>query len=94
MITLRFRWFALCLLIALFYLQYHLWFASGGVIEVQQLKTSVNQLKAENVALKQKNTTLWMQIDRLKNNHDATEEKARNELGMVKKDETFYQVIR
>lgn len=89
----RFQWFALLLIVALIYLQYHLWFAEGGMMKVQALKKNVAALQAENDALKQKNTKLWFQIDRLKNNHDATEEKARNELGMIKKNETYYQFV-
>ena len=89
----RFHWFSLLLVIALIYLQYHLWFASGGIFETQQLKQQVANLKAENDVLKQKNEKRWFQVNRLKNNHDATEEKARNELGMIKKNETFYQFV-
>lgn len=90
----RFHWFGLLLISILVYLQYHLWFAAGGMLKVKQLKTNVATLKVENEMLKEKNAKLWFQVNRLKHNHDATEEKARNELGMIKKDETFYQFVR
>ena|SRR5579871_6899714 len=94
MMKIRFHWLTVLLLLFLIYLQYHLWFASGGVLTVRQLKQQIVGLKAENKVLKQNNTALWFQIHRLKNNQDATEEKARNELGMIKKGETFYQYVR
>jgi cell division protein FtsB len=71
-----------------------LWFSENGMKETKQLKENVASLQVENTVLKRQNKTLWFQIDRLKNNHDATEEKARNELGMIKKSETFYQFVR
>ena len=92
--TIRFHWTGIFLLLALIYLQYHLWSSRDGIREMQQLKTNIAFLKAENDVLKQQNSTLWFQVNRLKHNHDATEEKARNELGMIKKGETFYQFVR
>lgn len=89
----RFYWFTAFLLLVLFYLQYHLWVSPNGMREVQQLKQKVSTLQAENDGLKHKNMKLWSQVDRLKNTTDATEEKARNELGMIKKTETFYQFV-
>jgi len=89
----RFHKISFFLLLALFYLQYQFWFAPNGMLTVRNLKQQVVALQAENDALKQKNMRLWSQVDRLKNNHDATEEKARNELGMIKKGETYYQFV-
>jgi len=48
----------------------------------------------ENEELKKRNALLLFQIKRLRNSKDATEARARNELGMVKKGETFYQVVK
>jgi cell division protein FtsB len=90
----RLYWLAAFLLLALLYLQYHLWISANGMRDVHALKQKVAKLQAENESLKQKNMKLWFQVDRLKNTHDATEEKARNELGMIKKNETFYQFVR
>lgn len=88
------RLLSLLLIILLVYLQYHLWFSDTGILEVRDLKTNIASLQAENASLKQTNTKLWFQIDRLKHNREATEEKARNELGMIKKGETYYQFVR
>lgn len=82
------------LLLALSFLQYRLWFEKGGIPDVLNLKKALKQQAVENSKLKKRNDELLFQIERLQNSGDAVEARARNELGMVKKDETFYQVIR
>ncbi len=81
------------LLILLGLLQYKLWFASGGITEVLQLKSSIAQLNKENTELQQKNAALTAEVTDLKQGNEAIEERARSELGMVKKDEVFYQIV-
>jgi cell division protein FtsB len=75
------------------FLQYRLWFVSGGVYEMLGLKKTVNTQKNENDNLKKHNDDLLQQIKRLQNSTDATEAHARNELGMIKKDEKFYEIV-
>lgn len=74
-------------------LQYRLWFDSGGIQELFQLKKSVQVETDKNAALKVSNDQLLLQIQHLKTSPDAIESRARQELGMIKKDETFYQVL-
>ncbi len=78
----------------LIFLQYRLWFEAGGVQNFMQLKKHIALQTAENEKLKKRNEELVFQIERLRNSNDAVEARARNELGMVKKDETFYQIVR
>lgn len=78
----------------LIFLQYRLWFEVGGVQNFMQLRKSIAVQAAENDKLKKRNEELVFQIERLRNSHDAVEARARNELGMVKKDETFYQIVK
>jgi cell division protein FtsB len=74
-------------------LQYALWFGDGGLIASWRLKREITAQHAENVRLTQRNDALAAEVVDLKQGLAAVEERARAELGMVKKGETFYQVI-
>lgn len=83
------------ILIALFILlQYQLWFSSGGVISVYHLNKNIHQQILENKTFANRNAALEADIDDLKNSNEAIEERARNDLGMIKKGEIFYQVVK
>ena len=84
---------AYVLLVLLLMLQYPLWFGDGGVASVWRLKEEVGAQQAENARLRERNQALEAEVEDLKQGLAAVEERARNELGMVKKGETFYQVI-
>jgi cell division protein FtsB len=74
-------------------LQYPLWFGSGGVFAVWQLNRESAAQQADNAHLRDRNHALDQEVKDLKQGSAAIEERARAELGMVKKGETFYQVI-
>ncbi len=74
-------------------LQYELWFSPGGLRSVNQLKGLVRQQTQNNLVAKEKNSALLADINDLKKGGEAIEERARNTLGMVRKGETFYQVV-
>ncbi|MHB8535272.1 MAG: cell division protein FtsB [Sulfuricaulis sp.] len=74
-------------------LQYPLWFGSGGVLAVWRLNREIAAQQQENVQLTDRNQALEADVADLKQGLQAIEERARMELGMVKKGETFYQVI-
>lgn len=74
-------------------LQYPLWFGSGGVIAVWRLNREIAAQQQENAQLKDRNQALEADVNDLKQGLEAIEERARTELGMVKKGEVFYQVI-
>jgi len=81
------------LLALLLLLQYPLWFGSGGVFAVWRLHREITAQQQENLRLKDRNETLEAEVIDLKQGLAAIEERARTELGMVKKNETFFQVI-
>lgn len=81
------------LLITLAVLQAHLWFGNGGRRDVGLLRAQVQQLKAENAALGQRNELMAADVNDLKHGTDEVEEIARKDLGMVRSNETFYQVL-
>lgn len=79
---------------ALLMLQYRLWFQADGMREMLVMKKNLRAQVKLNEQLKLQNETLLFQIKRLQSSQDAAESRARNELGMIKKGETFYQVVR
>jgi cell division protein FtsB len=78
----------------LLFLQYRLWYQPGGMRDMWQQKKDLALQIEKNEKMKRINKELLAQIRRSHGNHDAAEFRARQELGMVKKGETFYQVIR
>jgi len=86
--------FTLAILIVLFgYLQYKLWVAEGKVQDSWQLEQRIHKLQTNNATLTQRNEALQAEVSNLKSGHEVVEEKARRELGLVGKDETFFQYI-
>jgi cell division protein FtsB len=74
-------------------LQYRLWFGDGGTTEIGRLRTEITQQRKENEVLHERNRTLAAEVQDLKKGTTAIEERARTDLGMVGKGETFYQVV-
>ena len=81
------------LLLLLVYLQYQLWMSDGGLLDVWELHTEVETLRRENAELQERNAALNAEVLDLKQGLDAIEEHAREDLGMVKEGEVFYQVV-
>lgn len=81
-------------LIALFVmLQYKLWFSTEGLAQTMQLKSIVAQQQAANQQLLQSNQHLSSAIQQLQSNQAGVETLARQNLGMIKNDETYYQFV-
>ncbi len=74
-------------------LQYHLWFGKNGLQENHVLHKEVELAIAGNEELKQRNQLMFSEIYDLKQGSDAIEERARNELGLVKEGETFFRIV-
>ena len=74
-------------------LQYKLWFGDGSLSEVVQLSRELEIQKTRLQELEERNRILEAQVLDLQNGLDAFEEKARNDLGMIKEGETFIQLI-
>lgn len=81
------------LLLVLIGLQYKLWFGDGSLSEVVQLSRELETQKTKLQLLEERNRILEAQVLDLQNGLDAFEEKARNDLGMIKQEETFIQLI-
>lgn len=87
------RWLTTLLFVLLLVLQYQLWFGNNGLLRVWQLEARVTQQKEENAKLDERNKALEAEVRDLKKGIEAIEERARSDLGMIKKDETFFQVV-
>lgn len=87
------KWLIILLMGLFLLLQYKLWVGDGSVPQVHQLQKQVDATKAETSKLQTRNNHLKAEVKDLKTGLDAIEERARSELGMIRKDETFYQVI-
>jgi cell division protein FtsB len=74
-------------------IQIPLWLGKGGWLRAWQLEEVVEKEKGKNAQLERRNSGLAAEVKDLKTGTDAVEERARYELGMVKKDEIFYQVV-
>jgi cell division protein FtsB len=74
-------------------LQYQLWLAPDGMREVWRLQHALDSQRAENQALETRNQALAAEVADLKEGLAAIEERARNELGMVRSGETFHQIV-
>jgi cell division protein FtsB len=81
------------LVILLVFLQYSLWFGDGSLQEVWRLHKDVEQQHQQNAVLRERNEALEAEVLDLQQGLEAIEEHAREDLGMIKKGETFYQVI-
>jgi cell division protein FtsB len=81
------------LVVILALLQFKLWFGEGGFSAIQRLEQRVTEQERENALLEQRNRELEAEVQDLRQGLEAIEERARSELGMVKEDEEFYQVV-
>lgn len=81
------------LFIFLLMLQYRLWFGKNSVPDYLTLRDEVARQVLDNDKLKQRNRLLYADTDDLKLGVEAIEERARNELGMIKEEETFFRII-
>jgi cell division protein FtsB len=81
------------LLLLLVALQFKMWFGEGGYRDVQRLAQRVEEQARENEALAQRNRELQAEVEDLRQGLEAIEERARSELGLIKEDEEFYQVV-
>ncbi|MEX0959782.1 MAG: cell division protein FtsB [Burkholderiales bacterium] len=87
------RLLALALVLLVAMIQNPLWFGKGGWLRVWELDTQVEAQRETNRELMARNETLDAEVRDLKEGLDAVEERARLELGMIKSDEIFFQIL-
>lgn len=84
---------SILLLVILGWLQYSLWLGKNGIHTYTRIQQEVATQEASNAKLKSRNEQLFAEIDDLSSGLEAIEERARDELGMVKPGETFYRLL-
>ncbi|WP_286639314.1 septum formation initiator family protein [Thiopseudomonas alkaliphila] len=75
------------------FLQYQLWNSDDGIKAVERLTEQIAEQRAENETLLERNLVLEAEIIELKKGLETVEERARQELGMIKDDETLYLIL-
>ncbi len=73
--------------------QYPLWLGKGGWLRVWEVDQQLDAQRAKSEQLHVRNQALDAEVRDLKQGLDALEERARYELGMIKSDEVFFQIV-
>lgn len=87
------KWLSVTLLLILLALQYRLWIGDGSVAHVVRLDRELQRQSAANERLQERNRILAIEVEDLKEGLNSVEERAREEMGMIKDGETFYMLI-
>jgi cell division protein FtsB len=74
-------------------IQYPLWLGKGGWVRAWDNDRQLAAQKAQNYRLQERNDALEADVRDLKQGSEAIEERARFELGMVRQDEVFVQIV-
>ena len=85
------KWMLGILIILLAALQYRLWISEGSLADVNRLEREIKIQQADNSRLRERNRILAVEVEDLKTGR--VEERARNDIGMIKKDETFFMIL-
>jgi cell division protein FtsB len=72
-------------------IQYPLWLGKGGWLRASDMDRQLEAQRAKNAQLEARNASLAAEVRDLKQGTEAIEERARNDLGMVRSDEVFFQ---
>src|SRR3954469_19269199 len=83
----------IALLVLLGAIQYPLWLGKGGWLRVSEVDQQIQAQRETNARLKARNAALDAEVRDLKQGMEAIEERARSELGMIRQDEMFFQLL-
>lgn len=87
------RWLLIVLGTVAVMLQAQLWLSEGGYRKTMKLRDAVAEQRAMNESLRERNAALDAEVVNLKQGLEAAEERARTDLGLIGRSETFYQVV-
>ena len=74
-------------------IQYPLWLGKGGWLRAWDMNRQLEVQHAKNQQLETRNAGFAAEVRDLKQGTEAIEERARYELGMIRPDEVFYQIV-
>ncbi|MDD5579862.1 MAG: cell division protein FtsB [Methylobacter sp.] len=81
------------ILLLIIHLQYRLWFGDGSIAQINTYQERLDDLKKQAQEKTERNEALYAEVLDLRKGEEAIEERAREELGMIKEDETFFQIL-
>lgn len=84
---------ALSLIALIVLIQYPLWLGKGGWFRVWEVERQIRDQREVNRRLQDRNRALEAEVRDLKEGLEAVEERARGELGMIRRDEIFFQLL-
>ena len=87
------RWTLLLLAMTAAAMQGQLWLSDNGYRKTHDLRLAVAEQWQQNQLLRERNAALNAEVVNLKESREAAEERARTNLGLIGKSETFYQVV-
>jgi cell division protein FtsB len=74
-------------------IQYPLWLGKGSWLRVLEVDQQIHSQRDTNRRLQARNKALEAEVSDLKVGLEAIEEQARSELGMIRQDEIFFQIL-
>jgi cell division protein FtsB len=87
------RWLIVVLLLLLAALQYRLWLGEGSLAEQHRLELQVEEQSRINSELKARNAVLEREVLELQTGNRGLEQRAREQLGLIREGETYYQLV-
>ena len=87
------RWLFAGLLFILLVLQYRLWFAEGSLAEQHRLERQIEEQARINEQLQERNAALEREVLDLQSGNKGLEQRAREQLGLIREGEIFYQFV-
>jgi len=75
------------------HLQYRLWIGDASIHQIQEYQQHLDTLNKEAQEKEERNKALYAEVKDLRKGQEAIEERARYELGMIRENETFFQVL-
>ena len=84
------KFLALLLVLLLVMMQVNVWLTKDGYSRLAEIKELIRDQQKENNAMVSRNSQLKEEIKDLKDGYSAIEEKAREDIGMIKEGEEFY----
>ena len=73
--------------------QYRLWFGDASLSQISEYRAQLDELTKDAQEKKERNDALYAEVKDLRKGLETIEERARYELGMIKENETFFQVL-
>jgi cell division protein FtsB len=87
------RWMILFVFVLTLFLNYQIWLSEDGYQKNRSLSSQIIKQADQNRNLKVRNENLIAEITNLRERKESIEERARNDLGYIGKNEVFYFIV-